>query len=331
MMDEFTIAKKLQAFKSVKPNENWVALNKANILAKEFEKTENRRAVASIQVQSQIQSVFSFLGNYFRNLRAARTYRFAPIYSSLAVVIIGCLGLSFASRDALPGETLYTVRQTQEKIQMAFILSPEQKTVAQLNQASTRLDELNAVSQQTAVNPSKKQAVLLETKKAVAQATKEITNANLSPEAQANLIGQIAVKIQAVEKNTNAAIMDKDEPSFESIYKFLAENEIKELESNIQNLTLKQKDLLTQAKDFFSVNKYSDALDVLCQIQPQKDEQESNQEANQIRPGKNDGNDGEGKSEEEGNGENDNPANPANPAPASINGSAEEVNENETN
>jgi len=123
--------------------------------------------------------------------------------------------------------------------------------------------------------------------------------------------------------------MDKDEPSFESIYKFLAENEIKELESNIQNLTLKQKDLLTQAKDFFSVNKYSDALDVLYQIQPQKDEQESNQEANQIRPGKNDGNDGEGKSEEEGNGENDNPANPANPAPASINGSAEEVNENE--
>jgi len=92
---------------------------------------------------------------------------------------------------------------------MAFILSPEQKTVAQLNQASTRLDELNAVSQQTAVNPSKKQAVLLETKKAVAQATKEITNANLSPEAQANLIGQIAVKIQAVEKNTNAVIMDK--------------------------------------------------------------------------------------------------------------------------
>jgi hypothetical protein len=65
--------------------------------------------------------------------------------------------------------------------------------------------------------------------------------------------------------------MDKDEPSFESIYKFLADSEIKEFESNIKNLTAKQRSLLRQAEDSFAVSKYSEALDTLYQIQPQPD------------------------------------------------------------
>ena len=252
-MDEFTIAKKLQSLQSVKPTENWVALNKADILAKQFEKDK----AWSISAKEAI----SILNGFFQ------TPRLAPIYASLAVVIFSTFGVVLASRQAMPGDPLYAVKQTEEKIQMAMIMSPEQKTVTQVDQVSTRLDELNTVSQQAANNPGKKLAVLNETKKAVVEATKEI--AKLSEAQQANLIGKLAAKIQTVEKNTNAAIMDKDEPSFESIYKFLAESEIKEFESNEKNLTLKQKNLLKQAKEFFVVNKYSEALDVLYQIQPQ--------------------------------------------------------------
>jgi len=57
MMDEFTIAKKLQAFKSVKPNENWASLNKANILAKEFEK---RKSPGCCLYSSSISNSISF-------------------------------------------------------------------------------------------------------------------------------------------------------------------------------------------------------------------------------------------------------------------------------
>lgn len=252
-MDEFTIAKKLQSLQSVKPTENWASLNKAEILTKQFEKEKTWFASAK-----ETMSVFSGI---------FQTYRLAPIYASLAVVIFSTFGVVLASRQAMPGDALYTIKQTEEKIQMAMIMSPEQKTVAQVEQVSTRLDELDTVSKQAANNPSKKLAVLNETKKAVVEATKEI--AKLSEDQQASLIGKLAAKIQTVEKNTNAAIMDKDEPSFESIYKFLADSEIKEFESNEENLTLKQKNLLKQAKDFFDVSKYSEALDKLYQIQPQ--------------------------------------------------------------
>lgn len=248
-MDEFTLAKKIQILQSVKPNTEWVAFNKSEILSKEFEKKE------SFSLNSVASAITS----------ALRVPQLVAAYASLAVVIFGGFGFVIASRNAMPGDTLYGIKQITEKAQMAMIMSPEQKTVAQVNQASTRLDELDIVSKQSD-NEEKKLAVISETKKAVVEATKEI--AKLSGEQQASLIGKLAAKIQTVEKNSNAAIMDKDEPSFESIYKFLAESEIKEFENNTKNLTVKQRALLEQAKDFFAVNQYSEALDKLYQIQP---------------------------------------------------------------
>lgn len=248
-MDEFTLGKKLQNLQTIKPNTEWVAFNKAEILGKEF---EAERAWSFEESFSTISSVF-------------KVPRLASVYAGFALVVFGVFGTSLAARNAMPGDPLYAVKQTEENIKMAMIMSPEQKTVAQVDQASNRLDELDKVSKQTN-NETQKIAAINETKKAVAEAAKEITK--LSADQQASLIGKLATKIQDVEKTSNAAIMDKDEPSFDSIYKFLAESEIKEFDANIKNLTTKQKDLLQQAKDSFDVSKYSEALDTLYQIQP---------------------------------------------------------------
>ena len=248
-MDEFTLAKKLQNLQTIKPNTEWVAFNKSEILAKEFDQ-QNSFSL------SNISAVFA---------SALQAPQLIKVYASVAVVIFSAFGFVVASRNAMPGDALYAIRQAEEKVRLAVIMSPEQKTVAQVEQVSTRLDELDIVSK-TGNNEEKKLAVISEAKKAVVEATKEI--AKLSGEQQASLIGKLASKIQTVEKNSNAAIMDKDEPSFDSIYKFLAASEIKEFENNTKNLTIKQRDLLKKAKDFFAVNKYSEAYEMLMLIQP---------------------------------------------------------------
>lgn len=266
-MDEFTLSKKLKALQSVKPDKKWVDFAKANIVSQEFEKGK------SFSISHTANQVFGLISNL------SKTPQLVAVYSSITAVVFGGFMVLSVARNAVPGDMLYAVKQAEENIKMAMIISPEQKSVVQIEQASTRLDELDIVSKQVN-NEEKKLAAISETKKAIAEATREI--AKLSGDQQASLIEKLAIKIQTVEKNSNAVIMDKDESSFESIYKYLAESEIKEFDDNAKNLTVKQRDLLEQAKDFFAVNKYSDALDVLYQIQPDTNDEEAEDENEEV-------------------------------------------------
>jgi len=263
MIDEFNLIKKLQKMQSVKPSQEWVDFNKSQIINKEFEKKQS----ASFQeIISSVRSLVSFP-------------KLATIYTAITMIVFSGFGIVIASKNSVPGDALYIVKQAEEKIKIAMIVSPEQKTAAQIAQVSARLEELDIVSKQ-ADNQEKKIAALNETKKAVVRATKEI--AGLSKNEQASLISALAGKIQEVEKTANAVIMEKENPNFESIYKFLAESEIKEFEANEKNLTEKQKSLLDQAKEFFEVNKYSEALDLLYQIQPNSNIEELDNQSSEI-------------------------------------------------
>jgi hypothetical protein len=249
-MDEFTLGKKIGTLRQIKPNAEWAALAKSQIVQITFEK-DTRPSFGSIA-----SNVFTYI----------RQPQLATAFASFALFVMGSVSFAaIAAKDAVPGEPLYAVKQAEESLKMAMTTSSQQKSIAQIEQASTRLDELDKVSKQSE-NQEKKLAAITETKKAVTKAAQEI--ATLPAEEQASLMGQLVSKIQAVEKNTNAAIMDDSEPSYESIYKFLADSEIKELESNAKNLTTNQKRLLSTAKGLFDVQKYSEALDKLYQIQP---------------------------------------------------------------
>jgi Na+/phosphate symporter len=259
IMDEFTLGKKIGELKQIKPNAQWVSLAKSQIVQTTFEKN----------VKPSFREVAFNMFNYIKQPQLVTAL------ASFALFTIGSVSFAaVAAKDAVPGEPLYIVKHAQESLRMATITSPQQKVIAQFERASIRLDELDKVSKQSENNQDKKLAAITEIKKAVTQATKDI--ASLPADEQASLIGQLANKIQTVEKNTNAAIMDDKEPSYESIYKFLADSEIKELDANAKNLTTNQKRLLSQAKGLFDVQKYSEALDVIYQIQPQPKIEETN-------------------------------------------------------
>jgi hypothetical protein len=62
--------------------------------------------------------------------------------------------------------------------------------------------------------------------------------------------------------------MSDESEDYQTFYKILAESEIKEFEANINNLTTDQKSLLEQAKEYFAVSSYNQAVETLYQIQP---------------------------------------------------------------
>ncbi|GMX58742.1 MAG: hypothetical protein MCSN_3960 [Candidatus Microsyncoccus archaeolyticus] len=235
-MDEFTLIKKLESLKSVKADSNWASLSKANIMSQEFEKPS-----------------FSFF-DYVKQPKLV------PVYASF-IVLFTVTPFIFA-QNALPGEKLYTLKKIEETVRYAF---DGDKSAAQIAQVQTRLGELNKITEQSENQGHKLAAGIKETKQALTKASKEIAKA---PEAQkAEIAEKIITQITAIEKKTNAAIMDSDK-EYQELYKFFVDNEIKEIELRKESLNEEQLELFNQAKELFETENYSEALEMIYQIQP---------------------------------------------------------------
>ncbi|MDD5013081.1 MAG: hypothetical protein PHD93_01625 [Candidatus Pacebacteria bacterium] len=235
-MDEFTLIKKLESLKANKPDANWVVLAKSNILSQDFEK--------------QSFSLFNYL----------KQSKLVPAFASVLMVLF--VAPFIFAQNALPGEKLYTFKKIGETIKYSL---QQDKSVAQLEQVQVKLGELDRITEQSENQGYKLAAGIKETKQALTKATKDLANV---PEPQkAELVGQIVNQITAIEKKTNAAIMDTDK-EYQALYKFFVENEIKEIELRQESLSEEQLKIFNQVKDLFAEEKYSEALEMIYQIQP---------------------------------------------------------------
>ncbi|MDD3293055.1 MAG: hypothetical protein PHT67_03145 [Candidatus Pacebacteria bacterium] len=235
-MDEFTLIKKLESLKANKPDANWVVLAKSNILSQDFEK--------------QSFSLFNYL----------KQSKLVPAFASVLMVLF--VAPFIFAQNALPGEKLYTFKKIGETIKYSL---QQDKSVAQLEQVQVKLGELDRITEQSENQGYKLAAGIKETKQALTKATKDLANV---PEPQkAELVGQIVNQITAIEKKTNAAIMDTDK-EYQALYKFFVENEIKEIELRQESLSEEQLKIFNQVKDLFAEEKYSEALEMIYEIQP---------------------------------------------------------------
>jgi hypothetical protein len=249
-MEEIQLIKKLESLKGTKPNIEWVSFAKRDIIGKQFE----REAKASVFV-----SIFNTISSVFETPRVL-----VPILSSLIVAVFG---FALVTSNALPGDQLYSLKQTYEDIRISF-MSPEDRALAQFDQADKRLSELDKMTEGSENQGSKLAAGIIEVQKALVVASKQISK--LPEKQKAELVSNIVSKINKIEKTTNAAIMSDKSEDYQAFYKFLAESEIKELEANAENLTEEQNAFLIQAKESFAVGDYSLAVEALYQIQPEK-------------------------------------------------------------
>ena len=249
------LIKQLESLKQVKPNQNWVALSKGNILSKQFEKQGTAATFASL---------FENVGHVFETPRYV-----APILASLIVSVFGIALITSQAGNAVPGENLYSLKQVMENIEMS-LLSPEDAAIAKVNQLDKRLSELDKITKESENQGKKLVAGIAEAQKALAVASKEL--AKLPETQKAELIGSIVAKIEKIEKTTNAAIMENGSEDYQAFYKFLALSEIEELEANEKNLTDEQAALLKKAREYFDLGKYIEAVETIYKIQPKAEE-----------------------------------------------------------
>ena len=63
----------------------------------------------------------------------------------LSILLVGAISAGVASERSVPGDPLYTVKQTHEQIRIAFV-SPENRPTLRLELAQNRLDEIGSLS-----------------------------------------------------------------------------------------------------------------------------------------------------------------------------------------
>lgn len=87
-------------------------------------------------------------------LRAAFLSAHKPALAFLLIILLlmGTSGATFASQSALPGDMLYPVKLTTEKVRVAIVPDPTEKAKLHLAFASRRLQELNQIADKPMVH-----------------------------------------------------------------------------------------------------------------------------------------------------------------------------------
>ncbi|MFA5080084.1 MAG: hypothetical protein WC472_00460 [Candidatus Paceibacterota bacterium] len=239
-MTEYEVIKKLESMKKIKPNDDWVNFSKQNIISKTFEPEP------SIGLKDTIIELFGVTFN---------RPKLAFAYSFLICLLFGTVFIV----NSPYGSDLAQLASVISGSKIEKSVSPEEKLLAVIQDTELKMDKIVAESKE-------KGEAQVETKKILADASEKLKS--LPADQKAKFAGTVVAKVKTLEKNSNAVIMNEKEPVVQEFYQVIAENEIKEIESNEKNLTDEQKVILKKAKDFFDVKKYGEALEELYKIQP---------------------------------------------------------------
>jgi len=244
MITETDLIKKIQELKNIQPRKEWVVLTKSRILG------EDRAPETFLP---------GFVFRFFQNKLAL-----ASVSTVLSVLIL--FGVFTISQSALPGDLLYPVKKTVERIQLAFV-PEEEKPVRQLQLVTNRLEELARAAQTRQGRDLP--LVYKEVEASVVQAAKTLTTEARKPVKDSNLSKRIVAQVQKIEKKK------------EKVEQILATQvETKELDNAVipyykteaawlindwksRTLTEGQRAVLEEAKKLYEEGNYSEALELL--------------------------------------------------------------------
>jgi len=245
MNSEKAIISQIKSLKDIKPDHDWVILNKARLLGSE-----------ALNVKRPAFSVLFDLMLQRRMVLAA-------------LVMLGALsGTVFAAQGSLPGEPLYAVKKATER-GMAIAMGQNNDPAANLQLAAKRLEEIDLISQKNLVKNLP--AAFYEYKTAKAAAKKEVAAKVKENPAKA---GQIVKEAGVAIKNIN----DKEK----QVYGVLGVDESASSTNNgIENasdkqiveslvdyfkkgavLSYEQASDLARVKKLYEDGKYGEAIDV---------------------------------------------------------------------
>ena len=227
-MTEADLVKKIQELKKIRPRKDWVVLTKTQILGEEPKIL-----------------FFPF---------------FKPALATVTAfgILFGIFGFA---QNALPGDTLYSIKKITEKGRAVFV-SEKELPKYNLEIANKRLEELNEIVQ---TNQVKKLAPAIgEYQASISQAAKNLTQ--IKEPKQVLEIGEKIVELkQNTEKVRSLGVATDGTEELEKEYENTAcrivEQEIEGMEK--RTLTEKQEKLLPEIKEDYQAGNCSQALEKL--------------------------------------------------------------------
>jgi hypothetical protein len=234
-MEEKELIAKLRELRQIKPSQNWAVLLKNQLLEQEV-KRENLAAT----VLSVFRVIFA-----------------RPAYAGLAsFLIFVCLFGTFTfAQKSLPGEVLYSIKKTTERVQSVFA-TEEELPIMQLGLTNKRLEELAQVAQENRVKnlPS----AIDETRASISEASKNLAKAS-SPAEVKKIVDKIEEKAETISQVLGVNFGEEELGELkQSSDKLYTDDLISVLENS--TLTEEQQGILNQMKELVQEEEYSQAL-----------------------------------------------------------------------
>mgnify|MGYP001588884829 FL=1 len=147
------ILEQLKELKNIRPREGWVNAQRELLLSQ-------------ITTQNAVKPQSFLVNGWYlvKSLMPVGVLRFVArpvgVFVSLMVLIFstGMFGVN-ASRGSLPGDFLYQVKLTSEKVKVGFTVAEEKKAVLHVQFAEERVKEIEKVSQKSSSIETKKEQI----------------------------------------------------------------------------------------------------------------------------------------------------------------------------
>jgi len=137
----------IRVLKKIQPSSEWKDFARQDILARISSSSENS------PLEQNRWAEFSYLGRSYWQM--AQNFFRQPIGTLLLVLLLVTGGgiLKVKADSSLPGDWLYPLKRGTERLQVALIFNPRQKSIARLELADRRIQELNEVISSEKANP----------------------------------------------------------------------------------------------------------------------------------------------------------------------------------
>ncbi len=240
---ERQLINRIKELKDIKPQEDWVALAKKNVLGEEMSKKQI------------FINPFPF---------------FKPIVATLTIFLI-VFGLFGYAQNSVPGDFLYTIKKIAEKSQFAFV-SEENMPEVSLQLANRRLEELTRILETNQV--AKLAPAINEFQASVSEAAKNISRMETTSSdsiAVQNIVDKSKEIEEKVEEMRALGVVI-DSGSLQGVSNKL---EVKLLISDLEtrSLTEEQEEILILMKELYEEEKYGEALQLLLELNQEETEE----------------------------------------------------------
>lgn len=239
-MNEKQLIRKIGLLNQIKPEKDWAVLVKRQIIGEQVKP--------------------GFIENVIEVFQALPGLALKPALVSLAVIaLLG--GVAGFAQTALPGNPLFTIKRTTEKIGLVFVPMGEQPK-AQLELANRRLEELSTIAQG---NKTKNLAsAISEFKASVSQAAQDMNKVESSSKFVREIAGQVRQIDEKKEKIEALGVIVGETNELNEALARIVGNEIKDIEG--RSLTDGQAKTLEQAKADFERGDFEQALEKLLML-----------------------------------------------------------------